>query len=139
MALLLADTILIVHMLFVAMVVLAVPTILLGKFMRWQWVRNRWFRGLHILGLSYVILNTWLGNICPLTIWENNLREQAGQEGYDGTFVSHWLSSLLYYDLPAWVFPVMYSGFGLLVLSLFWLVPVQWKKGDGHERFVQHP
>ena len=46
---------------------------------------------------------------------------QAGlrQQG----FVADWLSRLLYYDAPAWVFTLAYSLFGGLVLATWWWFP----------------
>jgi hypothetical protein len=64
--------------------------------------------------------------ICPLTILEMHLRRQAGEADYPGSFVAHWLDTVLYYDAPAWVFVVAYTAFGLLVAaSWYWLRPRQ--------------
>jgi hypothetical protein len=41
-----------------------------------------------------------MGKICPLAIWENEMRETAGGEGYPGTFVGYYLQKVIYYDLP---------------------------------------
>ena len=42
-------------------------------------------------------------------------RERAGDATYQGSFIAHWLQSLLYYEAPAWVFTLAYSLFGLIV------------------------
>ena len=119
-----ADAILILHVLFVVFVVFGLVLIFIGKFLSWRWVRNRWFRLLHLAGIGIVVLQSWLGLICPLTIWEMELRAQAGQFVYEGSFITHWLNDLLYYDAPAWVFMVCYTGFGALVAaSWFWVRP----------------
>ena len=36
------------------------------------------------------------GGICPLTPLENSLRARAGQEGYGGGFVEHYLVPAIY-------------------------------------------
>ena len=119
-----ADALLFVHVLFVAFVVFGLLLILVGKFRDWSWVRNAWFRIAHLAAIGVVVLQSWFGIICPLTIWENALRGRAGEGGYSGTFVSHWLEAILYYEAPAWVFAVCYTVFGaLVVISWFWVRP----------------
>ncbi|MBQ0721797.1 MAG: DUF2784 family protein, partial [Gammaproteobacteria bacterium] len=56
--------------------------------------------------------------------WEMELRSKAGDVVYAGSFISHWLEKLLYFQAPDWVFIVCYTTFGLLVLlSWFWVRP----------------
>ena len=119
-----ADAILFAHVLFVAFVVLGLLAILAGKLLSWSWVRNPWFRLAHLVAIGVVVLQSWLGAICPLTTWEMALRERAGDAAYFGTFISHWLETLLYYRAPEWVFIVCYTVFGALVVaSWFWVRP----------------
>lgn len=128
--LLLADAILIFHFLFVLGVIIPVPLIILGGIFRWGWVRNRWFRGVHLGMIGIVVIQAVLGIICPLTIWETDLRRAAGEQGYEHSFVAHWVSQGLYYDFPLWVFTVTYCAFGALVIALLFLVPPRWKKAN---------
>ena len=116
---LLADTILVIHFTFVVFVIFGFFLILLGLLMRWSWVHNRKFRITHLVAIGIVVLQAWLGQLCPLTIWENQLRQLAGQSGYAQTFVQHWLHELLFYQAPPWVFTTIYTCFGVLVL-LVW-------------------
>jgi len=118
-----ADTILVVHGLFVAFVVLGQALILLGAFRHWRWVRRFWFRITHLAAIGAVVLQSWLGMICPLTTWEMALRARAGEAAYSGTFVSYWLQRLLFYAAPSWVFIVVYTAFGALVVASWFLVP----------------
>ena len=121
---LLADAVLILHFSFAAFVVLGFGLNLAGLAVGWNWVRNRWFRIAHLLAIGVVVLQAWLGVICPLTILEMWLRERAGDAVYAGTFISHWLESILYYQAPMWVFTVCYTVFGaVVVLSWFWVRP----------------
>jgi hypothetical protein len=119
---LVADTILVTHVLFVAFVVLGLILIFVGKFLSWLWVRNPWFRVAHLLGIGVVVLQAWFGVICPLTIWEMDLRSKAGETIYEGSFITHWLNALLYYQAPSWVFVVCYTVFGGLVSASWFLV-----------------
>lgn len=116
-----ADLVLAVHVLFVAFVVLGLAFILAGGLLRWSWVRNPWFRALHLAAIAIVVVQAWLGRICPLTTWEMALREKAGDAAYSGSFVAHWLESILYFQAPPWVFTVAYSAFGTLV-AVAWLL-----------------
>ena len=120
--LLLADALLLIHVLFVGFVVLGLVAIYLGFFLHWRWVRNRWFRILHLMAIVIVVLQAWLGMICPLTTWEMALREQAGAAVYAGSFIQHWLHQLLYWQAPDWVFIVVYTVFGALVLASWFIV-----------------
>ena len=118
-----ADALLVLHVLFVIFAVVGLALIYVGNFLSWSWVRNRWFRLMHLLGIGIVVLQSWFGLICPLTIWEMDLRTRAGQAVYEGSFITHWLSGLLYYHAPPWVFIVCYTAFGALVAFSWFLVP----------------
>ena len=119
---LVADAILVTHVLFAAFVVFSLILIFVGKFLSWRWVRNPWFRVTHLLGICVIVLQSWFGVICPLTIWEMDLRSKAGETIYEGSFIRHWLKELLYYQAPPWVFVVCYTAFAGLVLASWFLV-----------------
>ena len=114
---------LILHALFVGFVVLGLVVIYLGYALSWRWVRNFWFRILHLSAITYVVLQSWAGAICPLTIWEMQLRDLAGEESYEGSFIQYWLQTLLYFEAPDWVFVLIYTGFGTLVAASWFIVP----------------
>jgi len=123
-----ADAILFVHVAFVVFVISGLVLILIGKLYSWSWVRNPWFRSAHVAGIGIVVLQSWLGAICPLTTWEMALREKAGDAVYSGAFIAHWLESILYYRAPEWVFVVSYTLFGLLVAACwYWVRPRRFK------------
>ena len=119
-----ADAILITHALFVAFVVLGLLLIFAGKLLAWSWVCNFKFRCAHLAAIGIVVLQSWLGMICPLTIWEMSLRAKAGDTIYTGSFIAHWLQTLLFYRAPEWVFILLYTLFGALVItSWYWVRP----------------
>ncbi|MCZ6502429.1 MAG: DUF2784 domain-containing protein [Gammaproteobacteria bacterium] len=119
-----ADAILLVHVMFVSFVVVGLVFILIGKVLTWSWVKNPWFRITHLASICLVVVQSWLGALCPLTTWEMTLRSKAGDVVYTGSFLSHWLEYLLYYQAPAWAFIVCYTTFGVMVMaSWYWVRP----------------
>lgn len=118
----LADAILIIHVLFVAFVVLGLVAIYVGYFLNWRWVRRRIFRVTHLCAIGYVVVQSWLGMVCPLTTWEMALRAEAGAGTYSGSFIQHWLHRFLYFTAPDWVFVLIYSLFGSLVVASWFVV-----------------
>jgi hypothetical protein len=122
---LLADLILLIHFFYVLFVVLGLAVIWIGFFMRWAFVRNFWFRLVHLLAIGYVVAESLGGMICPLTLWENQLRIKAGNGVYQGSFMEHWVHQMMYYDGSPETFTAIYViFFGAVLLSL-WCVPPQ--------------
>ena len=122
--LLAADAILLLHVLLVAFVVIGLVFIFVGKVRRWSWIRNPWFRVMHLIAIGVVVVQSWFSVICPLTKIEMELRSRAGDVIYEGSFISHWLEAILYYQLPPWVFIICYTMFGAVVVgSWFWISP----------------
>ncbi len=122
--LLAADAVLLLHVLFVVFVIAGLILIFVGNSLGWSWVRNRSFRWAHLATVAVVVLQSWFGAICPLTTVEMVLRSRAGDATYTGSFISHWLETILYYRAPAWVFALCYTAFGVLVVaSWLWVRP----------------
>jgi Protein of Unknown function (DUF2784) len=117
---LLADLVLLLHACIVAFVVLGLFLIIIGNLLRWRYINAIWFRAAHLLAIAIVVGESWFGITCPLTTWEVALRTEAGQETYGAGFVEHWVGRLLFYDAPPWVFTMVYTAFGMLVV-LTWL------------------
>jgi len=127
---LLADAVLVAHFAVVVFVVGGLLAIFIGNSRGWRWVNGLLFRVAHLLAIGVVVLQAWLGRLCPLTILELWLRERAGQAAFEGSFVQHWLERLLYFDLPLWMFTVAYTLFGLLVLMSWFLFPPRRRTAD---------
>lgn len=130
----LADLVLAVHAAFVAFVVLGLVAILAGGVRGWAWVRSPGFRVLHLAAIAGVTLEAWAGIECPLTTWENALRLRAGQGPYGTGFIADWLSRLIYYQAPAWVFTAGYTAFAILVAIAWWWVPPRRRGSDARSR-----
>ena len=114
---LLADAVLVLHAAFVGFVVVGQVYVLCGWVLGWSSTRNRTFRLLHLAAILIVVLQAWFGLRCPLTLLEAHLRADALAHGQ--SFIGYWLSRLIYYDLPGWVFTSAYTLFGLLVVLSF--------------------
>ena len=126
-----ADVLVILHMAYVLFTIVGLLLTLVGLFRKWQWIRNPWFRGLHLAAILIVVAEAWLGIVCPLTIWEKQLREKAGEANYSGDFFPNLVHNLLFYDAPGWVFTLCYSLFGLAVLATFIFAPPRLRRRLG--------
>ena len=82
----LADLVLVLHGIFIAFVVL-------GGFAVLRWPIVAW---LHLPALAWGIWIELSGGICPLTPLEVSLRQRAGEAGYEGGFIEHYLLPLIY-------------------------------------------
>mgnify|MGYP002622348585 FL=1 len=118
-----ADAILTLHVAIVLFVVGLLPLILVGAWRDWRWVRLRWLRLLHLGLILFIAGQAWLGELCPLTTWEQDLRRLAGQDSYATSFIEHWLARLLYIEAPWWAFVLAYTTFAVVVAAAWVLVP----------------
>jgi hypothetical protein len=84
----LASIVLAVHGAFVLFVVA-------GGALALRWPRAAWA---HLPAAAWGAGIELAGGVCPLTPLENRLRALAGQAGYDGGFVEHYLLAWLYPD-----------------------------------------
>lgn len=119
-AALLADALLALHVGVVLFVVGLLPLVLVGGARGWAWVRRFHLRLTHVLLMVFIAAQAWLGQLCPLTVWEQDLRRTAGEASYQERFIEHWLSRLLYWEAPWWVFVAAYTGFAVLVGVAWW-------------------
>jgi polyferredoxin len=108
----LADVLLVVHFAFVAFVVGGFALILAGVARGWAWVRNPVFRWTHLAAIGFVAVEALAGIACPLTVWEDLLRRRTPGEA---SFIGRWVSRILYWDLPPWIFTAAYALFAAAV------------------------
>jgi hypothetical protein len=116
-----ADAVLFAHFAFVLFVTGGLAAIWLGAIFRWDWVRNRTFRWLHLGAICFVAAEALAGVACPLTLWEDALRGRDSDVG----FIARWVRSVMFYELPEWVFTMAYVGFAVLVAVTFLVVPLE--------------
>ena len=81
-----ADLLLVFHFVFVCFVVA-------GGLLVLKWRR---LVLLHLPAVGWGALIEFQGWLCPLTPWEQQLRLAAGQDGYHGSFIEHYLLPVLY-------------------------------------------
>jgi hypothetical protein len=85
---LLADAVLVIHLAFVVFV-------LFGAFLVLKW---RWVAWLHLPTAFWGAYVEFSGRYCPLTPLENELRQRAGEAGYSGGFIDHYVTGWIYPD-----------------------------------------
>jgi hypothetical protein len=81
-----ADVLLIAHLAFVAFV-------LFGALLVLRWPKLLWF---HVAAVVWGVLVEFSGAICPLTPLEVRFRQLGGDIGYQGDFIGHYLTAVLY-------------------------------------------
>lgn len=130
--LLLADIVLAVHFLIAGYLTLGLPYIWIGWLAGWKSVHNPWFRYSHAGGMCFVLLETLVGTLCPLTTWEGALRRAAGQGGVgEGvSFIGYWLGKILFYEFSTMAFAIVYGVFFTAIVISLWLVPVEKRTSD---------
>ena len=102
---LLANAIVAFHALFVVFIVM-------GGFLAWRW---RWVAVVHVPCAIWGMLIEYRGWICPLTPLENSLRAKAGQQGYTGGFIEHYVLPAIY---PSGLTPRIQVVLGTAVLAI---------------------
>ena len=127
----LADALVVFHFAYVLIVVGGMAAILLGIVLRWSWVRNFWFRSIHLAMIGIVVFETFFDINCPLSDWEDALRLAGGGTVKSGTFIGRWVQSVMFFDAP-WLWIILYSYFGLLVLLTFIFAPPRWPWRKNH-------
>jgi hypothetical protein len=104
-----ADALLVVHGLFIVWVVL-------GGLVVWWRAVLAW---VHLPAGAWGVWISWSGSVCPLTPLEQSMRRKAGQAGYEGGFIDHYLGAVIY---PAGLTADRQLLFGLIVLVINLLI-----------------
>lgn len=102
---LLADGVLLLHLGFILFVVFG--ALLVAR-------RRRWLP-VHLAAAGWGVLVEATGAVCPLTWAELYFRRLAGEAGYQGGFIDHYLVPLIY---PAGLTRGMQIGMGVGVLAI---------------------
>ena len=102
-----ADLVVAAHLLFVVFVIG-------GGFLVWRWRNLAWAHAPAAVWGALIELAGW---ICPLTPLENALRQRAGDAGYAGGFVEHYVIPVVY---PAGLTPTVQIvlGVGVIVVNV---------------------
>ena len=81
-----AELLVLVHLGFIVFVVA-------GGLTAFKWP---WMAFVHLPAAVWGAIIEYRGWICPLTPWENQLRQLAGQDGYAEGFIEHYLLQIVY-------------------------------------------
>jgi len=84
----LANAVLVLHGLFIVWGTLGGLAVVRWPVLAWA----------HLPAVAWAIWIEWSGGICPLTPLEQRLRIAAGQAGYGGDFIEHYLTAAIYPD-----------------------------------------
>ncbi len=114
-----ADVVLVVHAGFVLFVVLGGVIVL-------RWPRAAW---VHLPAAVWGAVIEFFGWVCPLTPLEKWLRRAAGQAGYEGGFIEHYVTSWLYPQGLARGHQIV-LGLGVLLVNvlIYWVAIVRWRR-----------
>jgi Protein of Unknown function (DUF2784). len=109
-----ADAVILLHLAFILFVVF-------GAALAFRW---RWIPFIHLPAAAWGIFMELTSGICPLTYLENHLRRQAGQAGYSGGFIEHYVLNIIY---PAGLTPqIQYVLAGIVLVTnigfYLWLI-----------------
>jgi len=99
-----ADAVVLVHFAFVIFVIA-------GGFIVLRWPRGAW---IHVPAAIWGAAIEFGGWVCPLTPLENFLRTAAGQAGYAGGFIEHYIVRILY---PPGLTSALQIALGTLVVA----------------------
>jgi len=102
---LLADALVAAHLAFIVFVVVGGLLVL----------RRPGWAALHLPAVAWGAFAELTGTVCPLTPLENSLRRDAGEAGYAGGFIEHYVIPLLY---PGTLTPRLQIAFGLAVIMV---------------------
>ncbi|CAN7394088.1 DUF2784 domain-containing protein [Pseudomonas sp. GL-B-26] len=104
-----ADGLVLFHLLFILFVLFGGLLVLKWRPLIW------WHLPTAVWGVSVEVFHL----TCPLTEWENLMRDAAGQTGYSGGFIEHYVWPVIY---PAGLTPAIQLGLGSVVLAINVLV-----------------
>ncbi|MBN1279669.1 MAG: DUF2784 domain-containing protein [Chlorobium sp.] len=106
----------VVHFGIVLFVILGFPAILSGNRFGWTWVNSLWWRPGHLAVFGIVVLQAWLGQYCALTDPESASCRESVRREYQTSFIERRVQRVLYYDALQWIFTLVYTVFGMLVV-----------------------
>jgi Protein of Unknown function (DUF2784) len=101
----LADAVLLLHGLFIVWVLFGGLAVIARPWLAW----------LHLPAVAWAVWISWSGSYCPLTPLEQSLRRAAGQAGYEGGFIEHYLTAMIY---PQGLTMNLQLLFGAVVLGI---------------------
>jgi Protein of Unknown function (DUF2784) len=103
----LGDLVLGLHFAFIVFAVLG------GLLVLWK----SWIGVLHLPAVLWSAYVNLFGRVCPLTPLENRFRYLAGQAGYEGGFIQHYIAPVVYPDVMPERWGLI-AGFSVLIWNV---------------------
>jgi len=119
----LADAALALHVAVILFNVFGMIVIPLGAWRDWAFVRVFWWRALHLGILAVVAVQAIVGLACFLTVWHADLVRLAGGQSSNAPLIASFVSRLIFWPLPLWMFATLYAIVCVYTILLWWLVP----------------
>ena len=117
-----ADLLLALHFAWAVWMVAGIFLAFLGfwKSRFWTW---KAFRVSHLIGLiGTATVPLWSNGLCPLTIWEYDLRVAAGQTAGSmpgESFLIHWMREILFIDVDPLILSILTGALALGTVIIF--------------------
>jgi hypothetical protein len=117
---LLADAVVVFHLLFIAFAVG-------GGILVMRWRRVMW---VHLPAVAWAVLVEAMSWPCPLTPLENYFRHRGGEAGYPGGFIEHYIWPVIYPEGLTDQVQLLIGGFVFCVnVAAYAIVVARWKRG----------
>lgn len=115
----LADAIVVIHFIWILFMLLGFILTLLGFWQKGFF--DRWLlRTIHLFGIAYVSLLAIMGKYCPITVWENILREKYDFTlTYPGSFMIHYAEKLVYPDVNPLIIQIPTTFIAVFIVLIF--------------------
>ncbi|WP_434677570.1 DUF2784 domain-containing protein [Pseudomonas sp. R1-18] len=120
-----ADAVVLFHLMFILFVLFGGLLVL----------RRPWLAIVHLPAMAWGAVVEFFHLYCPLTPLENSLRVRAGQEGYEGGFIEHYVTALIY---PSGLTPQIQLWLGAMVLGInaavYGVLTIRWLRQRQRQR-----
>jgi hypothetical protein len=125
----LGDLVLAFHFAFIVFAVLG------GFLVLWK----SWIAWLHVPSVLWSAFVNLFSQVCPLTPLENRFRYLAGQAGYEGGFIQHYIAPLVYPGVMPERWGLI-AGFSVLIWNVlvYTLVVTQRRRGPLRAARIAH-
>lgn len=119
----LADIIVVMHFAWILFMLWGFILTLRG-FLQKEFFERWFFRTLHLCGIAYVSVLATMGKYCPLTVWENTLRQKYDPSlTYPGSFMIHYFEKFVYPDINPLFIQIPTTFIAVFTVAVFIIKP----------------
>ena len=120
---LLADSIVIIHFAWILFMLWGFMLTLRG-FLYKEFFERWILRTFHLFGIAYVSILAIMGEYCPLTIWENTLRQKYDPSlTYPGSFMIHYVEKFVYPEVNPLIIQIPTTFIAIFTVAVFIIKP----------------